>query len=87
MTPAEIKQLAKDVLKKPCGPWENYGEVFLGIEYDSIEDAEAEARRLNAMPGLLRAAYGWFLEPSDDVDAELLALIARCKAHQKGEAE
>lgn len=89
MTIPELRQLAEDLLKKPRGPWGNYGNVFLGVDYDSIEEAEAEARRLNAMPGLLRAAVNDLYmsgELSEIMHSIALGYVARCEAHQKGEA-
>lgn len=68
-------------------------QVFVEMECPHGFD-QAEARRLNAMPGLLRAKVDWldYAEERGSGTAtreeitELAHLIARCEAHQRGEA-
>ncbi len=96
MTAPEIRKLAEDYLALPPGPYqaESYeGEKFYVVgrtfaiyplAFDDDTRAEAEARRLNAMPGLLRAA-SWNGKIRRNEYLELRALIDRVEAHAKGD--
>lgn len=99
MTAPEIKRLAEDLLALPPGPYTV--DMFDWFDTDPAY-VETEARRLNAMPGLLRAAadllaadagaeafLAGFKADRAKINeiAELAPLIARCEAHQKGEAD
>lgn len=97
MTIPELRQLAEDYLALPPGPYWSQNRVLFGcdemvgiLEQGHSGMAEAEARRLNAMPRLLRAAArdlymsGELSELGHSIAA---GYVARCEAHQRGELE
>lgn len=103
MTAPEIRQLAEDYLALPPGPYWFQKHVLFGDDemvciyeqgYSGI--VEAEARRLNAMPGLLRAAVNdmarehavdlYLSNTFRDEIQDLALLVQQVKAHQKGES-
>lgn len=112
MNAPEIRQLAEDYLALPPGeyvvvtldPVTHYvvgaNTVPVATRHETLEAAEAEARRLNAMPALLKgmaeimvvtvagpamAGLATDLSALQEVEA-LLDLAERCEAHQRGES-
>lgn len=93
MTAPEIRQLAEDYLALPPGP---YRPDPIPMFDNQMAEAEAEARRLNAMPGLLRAAVNdmarehavdlYLSNTFRDEIQDLALLVQQVKAHQKGES-